>query len=1264
MVTSNYRSVSIRIVLALVLMAGSIAAHTNAAASSISFGWAKVIGGIGADAGYRLASDENGNIYFTGQFQDTVDFDPGSGINSLTSQGGIDIFVSKFDSSGNNLWTKSMGGILDDYGYDIALDASGNIYLTGGFSGIVDFDAGTGTNNLSSSGERDIFVTKLDNSGNFVWAKSVGGTSTDFGNSIVLDGGGNVYISGFFNESVDFDPGAGVTNLVSAGSSDSFILKLSSNGNFVWAKRIGGISSDSTSNLDLDQYGNLYVTGGFTDTVDFDPGVNTSNLTSTGERDVFIAKLDGNGGFIWSKGIGGTLSENAKDSALDGSGNIYVTGEFRGSADFDPGIGTNNLISTGLRDIFIGKFDNNGDLIWVKGFGGIDHEFIEGLVIDGNEDVYLTGEFGDTVDFDPGTGISNMTSAGWKDIFVTKFEANGNFAWAKSMGGASFETGHDIGWDKNKGLIVLGELYNGSGDFDPGPGVTNLTSAGENDIFITKLVTVPQTFYVKWNANGANNGTSWTNAYTNLQSALAASSSGDEIWVAAGTYKPIAGTDRTISFALKNGVALYGGFAGTETLRTQRNPVTNVTVLSGDIGVAGSTADNSYHVVYSESTDDTTMLDGFTITAGNANGSSPLNNGGGLYNKNSSLKLENLIFQGNTASVDGGGLYNTGSNSTLLNITFRQNTATNSGGGIYNSQSDLIQQNITFDQNSAGRSGGGMANYYSHPTLTNVTFYNNSAATYGGGLAQSFSSPTLINVTFNGNSASVTGGGAITNDDSHPVIVNSILYGNVGGEIRNFTGSSPQVAYSIVQGGHAGTGNLNLDPLLGSLANNGGFTQTMALGAGSPAIDAGTNTNCPSMDQRGVSRPQGSHCDMGAYEAKGSIAISIAGAEINTFPLAPSESKRVSFPGVNNGPVKIMNSEALSLIAAERLIYKVNGVATSFTEMMGLPDSQLDNTYWLPWYNNVDLDTQLRFANVSSSPATVTITIGTQQMGDPIQLAAGASTRISFAGVNNGPVKIVSTQNIVAAERLIYKVNGKNTSFSEMMALPNKMLDTTYWLPWYNNVDLDTQLRFANVSSAPAQVHVYIGGVEMQGSPFNLLAGESTRKSFPGINNGPVEIVSDQDIVAAERLIYKVNNINTSFTEMMALPNSQLDTTYWLPWYNNKDLDTQLRFANVHDAQTATVHVLIGGVELPNSPFTLLPGESTRKSFAGVNNGPVQVVSNVPIVAAERLIYKVGGVATSFSEMMALPESLLDTTYWLPWYNNVDLDTQLRFGIP
>jgi hypothetical protein len=175
-------------------------------------------------------------------------------------------------------------------------------------------------------------------------------------------------------------------------------------------------------------------------------------------------------------------------------------------------------------------------------------------------------------------------------------------------------------------------------------------------------------------------------------------------------------------------------------------------------------------------------------------------------------------------------------------------------------------------------------------------------------------------------------------------------------------------------------------------------------------------------------------------------------------------------------------------------------------------------------------------------------------------LAPGASLRKSFPGSNDGPVEIRSNVNIVAAERVIYKVNGVNTSFTEMMGLPASQLSTTYWLPWYDHVNLDTQLRFANVSDATATVRVYIGGAEIAGSPFSLAVNESTRLSFAGINGGPVKIVSNQNIVAGERVIQKVNNTPTSFSEMLGLPNNQLNTTYWLPWYNNLDLLTELRF--------------------------------------------------------------------------------------------------------
>jgi hypothetical protein len=215
-----------------------------------------------------------------------------------------------------------------------------------------------------------------------------------------------------------------------------------------------------------------------------------------------------------------------------------------------------------------------------------------------------------------------------------------------------------------------------------------------------------------------------------------------------------------------------------------------------------------------------------------------------------------------------------------------------------------------------------------------------------------------------------------------------------------------------------------------------------------------------------------------------------------TYELVSHQVTHQSYTNVNNGPVQIISTENTSLIASERVIYKVNGVDTSFTELMGLPDSQLDRIYWLPWYNNKDLDTQLRFANLSATTATVHVSIGGVEVtGSPFTLTPGASKRLSFPSIDKGPVKIESNVNIVAAERVIYKVNGVATSFSEMMALPESQLDTIYWLPWYNNVGLDTQLRIANVSNTDATVHVSIGGVEMTGSPFTLTPGASTRRA-------------------------------------------------------------------------------------------------------------------------------------------------------------------------
>jgi Ca2+-binding RTX toxin-like protein len=372
--------------------------------------------------------------------------------------------------------------------------------------------------------------------------------------------------------------------------------------------------------------------------------------------------------------------------------------------------------------------------------------------------------------------------------------------------------------------------------------------------------------YAKPAAAGAGDCSSWVNACT-LQTALTGASSGDEIWVMAGVHKPTATTtDRAATFQLKNGVAAYGGFDGTETARDQRNPAANLTVLSGDIDnndsqtpiitdlatVTGNTT-NSYHVVTSAADATVATLDGFTITGGYADGGGTNSWGGGMYNPSYSLTLMNITFSGNSATGGfGGGMLNANSSPTLTNVTFSGNSANTSGG--------------------SGGGGGGMYNFNnSSPTLTNVTFSGNSA-TGGGGMYNQSSSPMLTNVTFSGNSAT---GGGMFNQFSNPTIRNSIFWNNSGGQIYN-TSSTPIVSDSVVQGGYAGGANIiTANPMLGALGNYGGVTQTIPLLPGSSAINTGNATYCTiGSDQRGVAYV--GTCDIGAFESQG-FTLTITG---------------------------------------------------------------------------------------------------------------------------------------------------------------------------------------------------------------------------------------------------------------------------------------------------------------------------------------------------------------------------------------------------
>lgn len=434
--------------------------------------------------------DAGGNVYTTGYFDGTVDFDPGAGTYNLTTAGGYDIFITKLDASGNFIWAHSFGSASNnDNGIDMALDAAGNVLVTGGFTATVDFDPGSGTFNMTGAGT-DIFILKLDGAGNFVWAKSMGGPGTDGVYAITVSASGNVFTTGAFSGTADFNPGSGTFNLTSAGPSDIFVSKLDATGNFVWAKKMGGTNPNGEAGVALaaDATDNIYTTGFFEGTADFDPGAGTSNLTSAGGRDIFYSKLDAAGNFVWAKRTGGIGGDEPYDLVLGAAGNLHSTGEYDGTVDFDPGAGTANLVSAGSWDIYVHKLDTSGNYVWARSMGSsASNERGYGVALDASGNVYTTGMFLGTADFDPGAGISNLVSAGASDIFISKLDASGNFVWAISFGSSGSESGIAIRLGPGESIYTTGYFSN-TVDFDPGPGVVDLTvPVGLSATFIQKL---------------------------------------------------------------------------------------------------------------------------------------------------------------------------------------------------------------------------------------------------------------------------------------------------------------------------------------------------------------------------------------------------------------------------------------------------------------------------------------------------------------------------------------------------------------------------------------------------------------------------------------------------------------------------------------------------------------------------------------------------------------------------------------------------------
>ncbi len=448
-----------------------------------------------------LAIDNSNDVLITGAFMFTIDLDPSQTVANLESTGSSDTFIAKMNSSGSLVWAKKFGGAMDNFNLGIATDSQKNVYSVGNFMGTVNFNPGAGTSNLTStlSGPYysfDISISKLDSNGNFIWAKKVGGIGDDNATAVTVDNSGKVYITGHFNNTVDFDPGSGVFNLSASGPSgtpDIYVLKLDSDGSFLWAKSFTSIGYNNAEAIKTDASGNVYFTGSFSNTIDFDPNSGVMQLTAAGDSglpDVFVTKLDSNGNLLWAKSFSGTNFDNGKSLAIDSSNNVIVAGTFNGTVDFDPSSNVQNIICQGNTDIFVAKLDNSGNFLWAKNFGGLSADNVANIVVDSSNNIYATGQFTGSADFNIGGALAVLNASGDTDntdAFILKLSPNGNFSWVKSIKGTKDQGGIAMAID-GLGNIYNGGYFTGTSNFQTENGVYEKTSLNDSrDFYMLKL---------------------------------------------------------------------------------------------------------------------------------------------------------------------------------------------------------------------------------------------------------------------------------------------------------------------------------------------------------------------------------------------------------------------------------------------------------------------------------------------------------------------------------------------------------------------------------------------------------------------------------------------------------------------------------------------------------------------------------------------------------------------------------------------------------
>jgi IPT/TIG domain len=458
----------------------------------VSLGFALAMGNTNQSGGTQVTTDAAGNIYTTGDFQGTVNFNPNGSAVNLTSAGGTDIYVAKYSSTGMLDWAKSIGGTGTDLSGPIAVDGSGNVYISCLFNGgstapttPVNLNPGTGTPDYvygfgSYGSGSGAFVLKLDNSGNFNWADQ----TNQWAYALAVDSSGNVYTAASFDADLFFYQtyivGPGDNVLTGAGNC---ITKIDSNGNFLWGKQFDSANSQGNASpaaIAVDSAGNIYTTGVFDGEVNFNTSGGTFDLTAGSSGSIFVAKLNGSGNLDWAGMMGGTQSSSANAIAVDAAGNVYTTGNFNGTANFNPN-GTADLTAPN-GDAFVSKLDTYGNYVWAHEIGN-NSSTGSGIAVDGSGSVYVTGGFSGTST----CGATTLVSGGSDNIYEATLSSSGSFLNASAFIGTASSSGGAVAVD-GAGNIVLTGTFQGTVNFNPGSGTDNLTAPGGGSIYLVKVL--------------------------------------------------------------------------------------------------------------------------------------------------------------------------------------------------------------------------------------------------------------------------------------------------------------------------------------------------------------------------------------------------------------------------------------------------------------------------------------------------------------------------------------------------------------------------------------------------------------------------------------------------------------------------------------------------------------------------------------------------------------------------------------------------------